>query len=252
MKYEIFIGNKDRTQILQLPIIPPKIKRPSKAIANETFTTWWDGEYNFIEKPGLEEFSIDSWLPAKDKSYSFARSNVKAPEVISIIENARDNAEPITVVITGEGSFIVNDTYSIEAFTSEINKIGNTEYSLSCKRFRDYNTEIKKADVAAGWKQNATGWWYEYDSSENYYRDTWQQIDGYWYSFDFDGYARENKWLQDNGYWYWLKENSCQMARNEWVKIDGYFYYFGDEGGMYKNCYTPDGYWVDSSGKWVE
>ena len=28
------------------------------------------------------------------------------------------------------------------------------------------------------------------------------------------------------------------------------FYYFGDKGGMYSNCYTPDGYWVDKDGSW--
>nr|WP_241414894.1 hypothetical protein [Clostridium beijerinckii] len=42
------------------------------------------------------------------------------------------------------------------------------------------------------------------------------------------------------------------MARNEWVWVDGKSYYFGDLGGMYANCYTPDGYWVGSDGAWIQ
>ena len=42
------------------------------------------------------------------------------------------------------------------------------------------------------------------------------------------------------------------MAANQWLQVDGEFYYFGDKGGMYANCFTPDGYWVDKSGAWDE
>jgi glucan-binding YG repeat protein len=42
------------------------------------------------------------------------------------------------------------------------------------------------------------------------------------------------------------------MARNEWITLDGKSYYLGSDGGMYVSEYTPDGYWVDSNGVWVQ
>ncbi|MZK51868.1 cell wall-binding protein [Clostridium beijerinckii] len=253
MEYDIYIGNKDKTKVYKLPIIPEKLPELTKAIQNEEFETWWDGKYNFIEKPGLLEFSLDCWLPAKNHDYNFAKSTVKAPEVIQLLENARDNAECITIVIIGsDGSIYVSDKFSIESFKYKVNWEGDYEYSLSVKKYRDADAEIPATVQKTGWLQDSTGWWYVYDANNNYYRDCWQKIDGEWYSFDFQGYARQNTWLQDGGYWYWLKKDSCKMARNEWVWVDGKSYYFGDLGGMYANCYTPDGYWVGSDGAWIQ
>lgn len=107
---------------------------------------------------------------------------------------------------------------------------------------------VQSTKYKIGWNENSTGWWYSYDGT-SYYSDCWKEINGDWYSFDPQGYARCNCWLYDKGYWYWLKD-SCKMAKNEWIRVGDCFYYFGDGGGMYSNCYTPDGYWVDKDGVW--
>lgn len=252
MDFNIYIGNKDKTTVYKLPVIPENLPELAKQIKNEEFETWWDGNYNFIEKPGLLEFTLESWLPGKGNDYNFLKSNVKGPEVIRLLENARDNAEPIQIVISGsDGLIYANDTFSIEAFKSKLNFECDYDYSLGVKKYRNPDTEISAtSNNTVGWKQDSTGWWYVYDKDGNYYRDCWKEIDNEWYSFDFEGYARQSTWLQDNGYWYWLKD-TCKMARNEWVQIEDKWYYFGDLGGMYSNCYTPDGYWVDSDGVWT-
>lgn len=99
-----------------------------------------------------------------------------------------------------------------------------------------------------GWIKNETGWWYKNEDS-TFPKDSWQFINGQYYSFDSQGYARQSKWIQDKGYWYWLQDN-CAMAKNKWLWIDGEAYFFSDGGGMYQNCYTPDGYFVDETGAW--
>ena len=45
--------------------------------------------------------------------------------------------------------------------------------------------------------------------------------------------------------------NEGQLFKG-WKKINGYWYYFGADGAMYKNQQTPEGYYVNAEGKYVE
>ena len=67
--------------------------------------------------------------------------------------------------------------------------------------------------MAAGWQQNATGWW-------------WQNDDGTWPA---------NTWV-------WLDGNRDGIAE---------CYYFDGNGYMAANTTTPDGYMVDANGAWT-
>lgn len=68
---------------------------------------------------------------------------------------------------------------------------------------------------AAGWQQNAAGYWYgTNDDNSTWYSDGWQWIDG-----NQDGIAE------------------C--------------YDFGPDGYIYTNTVTPDGYTVNADGAWV-
>ena len=66
----------------------------------------------------------------------------------------------------------------------------------------------------AGWKQDNIGWW-------------WQNDDGSWLA---------NKWE-------WLDGNNDGVAE---------CYYFNESGYMLANTKTPDGYWVNENGAWVD
>jgi len=37
-----------------------------------------------------------------------------------------------------------------------------------------------------------------------------------------------------------------------WVQTNGIWYYCGPDGDMWVNRRTPDGYWVDGNGVWIE
>ncbi|MBP3802470.1 MAG: hypothetical protein J6I76_01025 [Oribacterium sp.] len=56
-------------------------------------------------------------------------------------------------------------------------------------------------------------------------------------------------WVQGKG-WTYTKPDGTEAIG--WTIIDGDYHYFNENGWMYRDTYTPDGYYVDSNGVWVE
>ena len=81
---------------------------------------------------------------------------------------------------------------------------------------------------AAGWQKNDTGWWY-CNADRSYPVNQWQYINNYWYFFNASGYMVTG-WVQWNNVWY----------------------YCCDSGEMLTNTRTPDGYYVDGNGAWIQ
>lgn len=80
-------------------------------------------------------------------------------------------------------------------------------------------------NIAGSWVLDNNGWWYRY-SDGSYPTSSWKQINGEWYYFNKDGYI--------------LKD---------WQEINGVYYYFDPtSGAMWHDRYTPNGYYLDSSG----
>lgn len=77
----------------------------------------------------------------------------------------------------------------------------------------------------AQWKRNDRGWWYE-EANGAYPTATWKLINSKWYYFDGIGYMAESRWIGN--------------------------YYVGADGAMLSSTVTPDGYYVDETGKWIE
>ena len=42
------------------------------------------------------------------------------------------------------------------------------------------------------------------------------------------------------------------MARDYWAQSGENWYYLGSDGLMVRSAYTPDGYYVDENGVWVQ
>ena len=247
MSYDIYIENKDKSKMLQFPIIPPELPELNYSIENEEFKTYSNGTYSFIKEQGLYNFTLESWLPTK--KYNFAKSSVMANEILKLLDDAVINKEYVhVIIIKSDGSTYVNNIFSIEpGFKYKIQKDGNYSYSLPLKRYR----EPPRNAYVEGWNHNATGWWYCYDyANYKWYANEWKQIDGEWYYFNENGYALENQWTLWKNVWFYLDEN-CKMVHNKWLQIDGKWYYFFDSGEMARNT-TIDGYYVNNSGAWEE
>lgn len=141
MKYDIYLSDLNRKNVLQLPILPEEMPSLSKSAKNEEFETFSNGTYNLLGDAGLIEFSLECWLPGKGKSYSFQRvKNINPDDYINLINTVMDNKKPLRIVIIrGDGTFITNTTFSVESFEWHEDRVGDYKYSISFKQWRNYN-----------------------------------------------------------------------------------------------------------------
>ena len=110
------------------------------------------------------------------------------------------------------------------------------------------------------WIQDEKGWWYKRPDG-SYPKNSWgyEAYNGksYWYYFLDSGYMATG-WVEVNGSKYYLFPNSDGWKGRMltgWQWIDGNCYYLDpqgqNEGALYRNTTTPDGYAVDTEGRWV-
>ena len=110
------------------------------------------------------------------------------------------------------------------------------------------------------WIQDEKGWWYK-RADGSYPKNSWgyEAYNGksYWYYFLDSGYMATG-WVEVNGSKYYLFPNSDGWKGRMltgWQWIDGNCYYLDsqgqNEGALYRNTTTPDGYAVDTEGRWV-
>ena len=110
------------------------------------------------------------------------------------------------------------------------------------------------------WIQDEKGWWYKRPDG-SYPKNSWgyEAYNGksYWYYFLDSGYMATG-WVDVNGSKYYLFPNSDGWKGRMltgWQWIDGNCYYLDaqaqNEGALYRNSTTPDGFTVDSAGRWV-
>lgn len=125
------------------------------------------------------------------------------------------------------------------------------------------DTNNSEETTASGWQQNGGNWSYYEDNSAVI---DWKKINGKWYYFDGNGVMTTN-WQKVSGAWYYMDNSGAMLT--DWKKISNAWYYFnadgvmqenrwvgdyylGSSGAMLVNTTTPDGYRVDTSGKWIQ
>lgn len=148
--------------------------------------------------------------------------------------------------MTKPGSY----TYTVQPYNTKDGYINNKGEVTECYQAvnvsaeqasenREYVEELKKLE--------GTAFEYGTDGPGSRAKGWYQEDSGWWYS---DGARRvKNQWLSDQGKWYYFDENGYMVIG--WRLIGEEYYYFGNDGGMYSDTITPDGYTVDSSGKYI-
>ncbi|MBQ9326145.1 MAG: hypothetical protein IJ246_10250 [Clostridia bacterium] len=98
--------------------------------------------------------------------------------------------------------------------------------------------------LTSSWVKNSKHWYYMDDTGCMV--TGFADLDGSTYYFDASG-CMVTGWKQIEDGWYYFSSSGA-MIRDGWMKD----YYFGHDGKMLVNTVTPDGYQVDSSGKWID
>lgn len=104
---------------------------------------------------------------------------------------------------------------------------------------------------AGSWNYKGGQWTYKNDNKSN--AKGWLKSNGKWYYLDPITGVMKSGWLFNNGKWYFLDTNPSSGAMlTGWQWIDGYCYYFSTSGDMLAGTITPDGYYVNTDGRYVE
>ena len=110
------------------------------------------------------------------------------------------------------------------------------------------------------WIEQNSGWKYQ-ESGKAVFKDGWGYIENEWYYFNEFG-DMVTGWQYIGNKWFFLNpvsDGKKGRMLTGWLWIDGYCYYFAGEqdtsrveGEMYSSEITPDGYIVDSAGRWTD
>ena len=92
------------------------------------------------------------------------------------------------------------------------------------------------------------GGWRFHTKEDHYLKNEWHWEDGSYYYFDSTTYMSLG-WRYVNQNWYYFNDSGRMMTG--WVSIGDDRYYFYNDGHMASNETTPDGNYVDKTGKWI-
>ena len=142
---------------------------------------------------------------------------------------------------------------------------GKQTHYTDTKTLFDYGFALADAGLLSGnssgngtlsgqngtWQQDSSGWYYV-KSNGSRAANEWLTINGKEYWFDSNQYMATG-WRQFvGGIWYYFK-NDGSLAKSQWVQnSQGQWFYVGTNGEMLKNTTTPDGFYVNASGVWVQ
>ena len=183
------------------------------------------------------------------KIYTFDQNGIlqKDSEPASVSGLVYQDGKPY--IYDEDGNMFRSGWYQAEGNWYYLNDYGAGV--VNCWRLKDGKYVYLGADgkmKTSCWVKDYDNWYYvKADGSR--YESSWAKIGGVWYWFGGSGKMAESQWLKLDGKWYYFT-GSGAMAANKWVKSGAYWYYLSSSGAMLTNTTTPDGYYVDSEGRW--
>lgn len=131
----IFSANNNET-VLVLPVLPEKMPELINSYNNSTFETV-KGEINLIGQRALRTVNIQSFFPV-NKNYPFIRPQAEKDgwKYVNFFNKYTKQRVPIRMVWTDNFNEISNLAYTVESFSTQINKRGDIEFNLDLKEYR--------------------------------------------------------------------------------------------------------------------
>lgn len=159
-------------------------------------------------------------------SFRLGLDSIKG-DILSLTESADLAAQSFIEMFNINTSAFLKDLQNIAGILDLISQAADH----TVQNNGEWRFDKDKYNAAKG---SYGSWWYEHDDG-GYTKNGWEKIDGKWYHFDKDGWMQTGWYQDEKGDWYYLSDGSI-----------------GKEGQMLTDTTTPDGYYVDSSGKWSQ
>lgn len=135
---DIFFSTSDRSNIIQLPVVPENIPLFNYTFDNEEFETL-EGTINLKNyKRKLFTATIESFLPSEPQKYSWLKSKIYFKNAISFFLTRMYFKEPIRYIVVGnDNEELMNVLVTVEDFTTILKRNNDIAYSLTIKEFRE-------------------------------------------------------------------------------------------------------------------
>lgn len=178
-----------------------------------------------VETVGMDETSVQNYEAAKAEAEQVLvtdfENETALKEAMAKLQQAINDIKEAVPTVDRSDEWVKegNDYYYYDE---------NGQLLRSAMTPDGYRVNADGKWVKGSWKQNKTGWWYEYEDGY-YLSNTWKKIGRFWYHFKTGGYMSASTWVGS--------------------KAEGY-YYVNKDGQMLTSTVTPDGYTVDKNGKW--
>ena len=205
-----------------------------------------DGKYYYFDvngvqtqgKTGLQKIDGSNYWVNKDGSYAKSKWIISGGKYYYFGANGKQTSKTGLQTINGK-KYYVNKNGTVKKNTSVIVKGVRYFFGKDGKCTKSYKV------YPEGWKQNATGWWYQKEDG-SWPANCWYKVNGQKYYFDANGYMRTG-WLALGNKWYYLTDSGA-MAQG-WVMINKTWYYLTPGSGVMKTgWYKVGNTWYYSNG----
>lgn len=222
------------------------------------------------DKTQLQQL-LDSYASLSENDYT-GSSWSKFTESRKAARTVIDNKEATDIEI---GIAIANLKNSYEGLVKKTSSggssSGGSSSGSSSSSYTSKSADNSNTNVSGQWSIKGDKWiftktngsqikndwarindkWYRFDESGNMQTGWYVDSNGKWYMLKADGSMADNEWVYDQSKWYFLNQGGV-MGANQWIQWYGSWYYVTGDGSMAENCTTPDGYHVDSEGRWIQ
>ena len=206
------------------------------------------GKYNYVSNSSVDNGigTLDSLLKLGKSGTALYPTAWYAPYIKAIVINldkSLSNNVPKgkEFVASAEGSSPYRHIYYYDGFPKNIKGWKKDSKGDWYYFENSYNASSNK------WVQNASGQW-SYLKDDGTMAVGWTLVNGKWYYTDTNGFMTTG-WQKVNGKWYYMDSNGVMQTGRK--QLGKYFYYFDASTGAMAEDQYVNGYYYDSSGKWI-
>lgn len=191
---------------------------------DEGIAEWEENDYakRYEVKIYRNGSSVGGTLKTTDNEYDLSKYFTKKGDYYFKVRAVRSST------VAGEW-YESEEIYVDSDEAKDIRESGSGSSSSSSSTSNSSTSGPGVSTSSGAWLKDSVGWWW-CNADRTYPTSAWKYINNKWYYFNSAGYCVQNGWVQTNNIWY----------------------YCGPDGDMWVSRWTPDGYYVNANGEWVQ